>query len=107
MLTHIVKVAPLRLPPPCLPSYFFNGVFWAPKHPITFAWGVLGDKTPHPKWGVLGNFADGVFWKWGVFGCIRAGIEKILRSQEWASKYFFAKIFAATAASFVNPHYPY
>ena len=35
------------------------------------------------------------------------GIEKILRSPEWASKYFFAKIFAAAAASFVNLHYPY
>ncbi len=78
MLTPIVKVVPLCLPPPCpaahayyiISSFFFNGVFWAPKHPNTWAWGVLGDKTPHRKWGVLGNFADGVFWKWGVFGCI-------------------------------------
>ena len=34
------------------------------------------------------------------------GIEKILRSPEWASKYFLAKIFAAGAASFVKSHYP-
>ncbi len=35
------------------------------------------------------------------------GIEKILTNPEWASKYFFAKIFAAAVASFVNLHYPY
>ncbi len=45
-------------------------MFWAPKHPSTFGWGVLGDKTPHQNWGVMGNFVDGVFWKWDVFGCI-------------------------------------
>ncbi len=35
------------------------------------------------------------------------GIEKILRSQEGASKYFPVKIFAADAASFGSPKYPY
>ncbi len=35
------------------------------------------------------------------------GIEKILRIPEWASKYFFGKIFAAAAASFVNLCYPF
>ena len=33
-------------------------------------------------------------------------LEKILRSPEWASKDFLAKIFAAGAPSFVKSHYP-